>query len=313
MLKRAFSLSGIPAAEKNIRRARAVFCRIHIRPKRKLFWRLWFVVGRREQVPALPRRLSPPEREETAVVSERICLCPLCRIARQLLSQLSYSNGADYQALLSSAGKGLQAFSSPSLLLSNLRSLHGDAHSDALLAELLALRPANRQLVESLLVLAFLPALHRTVREVVKHQPTLLLEDITQQALSVFLHQLDSYDLRMRRSHFAFAISRALKRQMFAWASREGTRNGAAAAGHQELLAGLVVEDPLEREALLRHFLSRCVEKGELNRQELNLLVQFKLERGPADGIDESAAASSNALRQKSKRLLAKLRKLARP
>jgi len=223
-----------------------------------------------------------------------------------------YSSGAAYQALLSSAGNGLRAFPSPSLLLSNLRSLHGDARSDALLAELLALRPVNRQLVESLLVLAFLPVLHRTVRGVVKHQPTLLLEDITQQALSVFLHQLDSCDLQMRRSHFAFAISRAMKRQMFAWANREGTRNGAA-SGQQELLAGVAVEDPLEREALLRHFLSRCVEKGELSRQELNLLVQFKLERGHAGGVDESGAASSNALRQKSKRLLAKLRKLARP
>lgn len=246
------------------------------------------------------------------MASERTCACPLCRIARQLLSQLNDSNGAAYRALLSSAGNGLQAFPSPSLLLSNLRSLHGDAHSDVLLAELLALRPVNGQLVESLLVLVFLPALHRTVREVVKHQPTLLLEDITQQALSVFLHHLDSCDLQMRRSHFAFAISRAMKRQMFAWANREGTRNGAA-SGQQELLAGVAVEDPLEREALLRHFLSRCVEKGELNRQELNLLVQCKLERGHAEGIDEFGAASSNALRQKSKRLLAKLRKLARP
>jgi hypothetical protein len=246
------------------------------------------------------------------VISERICFCPLCRIERQLVSQLSYASGAAYQALLSSAGNGVRAFQSPSLLLANLRSLHGDAHSDALLAELLALRPVNRQLVESLLVLAFLPVLHRTVRGVVKHQPTLLLEDITQQALSVFLHHLDSGDLQMRRSHFAFAISRAMKRQMFAWASREGTRNGAA-TDHQELLASLAVEDPLEREALLRHFLSRCVEKGKLSREELNLLVQFKLERGYTESIDESRAASSNALRQKSKRLLAKLRKLARP
>jgi len=247
------------------------------------------------------------------VISERICFCPLCRIERQLVSQLSYASGAAYQALLSSAGNGVRAFQSPSLLLANLRSLHGDAHSDALLAELLALRPVNRQLVESLLVLAFLPVLHRTVRGVVKHQPTLLLEDITQQALSVFLHHLDSGDLQMRRSHFAFAISRAMKRQMFAWASREGTRNGAAAVDHQELLAGLAVEDSLEREALLRHFLSRCVAKGELSKEELNLLVQCKLERGYAEGINEPGAASSNALRQKSKRLLAKLRKLACP
>jgi hypothetical protein len=180
-----------------------------------------------------------------------------------------------------------------------------------LLAELLSLRSVNRQLVESLLVLAFLPVLHRTVRGIVKHQPTLLLEDITQQALSVFLHHLDSCDLQMRRSHFAFAISRAMKRQMFAWASREGTRNGAAAVDHQELLAGLAVEDSLEREALLRHFLSRCIAKGELSKEELNLLVQCKLERGYAEGINEPGTASSNALRQRSKRLLAKLRKLA--
>ncbi len=72
------------------------------------------------------------------------------------------------------------------------------------------------------MIVAFVPVLHGTVRRIAKQQLRLTRADITQQALSVFLQVLRSDEMEKRQSHFAFAISRAVKRQLFEWAGREG-------------------------------------------------------------------------------------------
>ncbi len=129
----------------------------------------------------------------------------------------------------------------------------------------------------------------------------------------VLLEFLRSDDMRVRQSHFAFAISRAVKRQVFAWAAREGMKQ--ALLNHAgDAFPPLVIEEPFERYAQLRHFLHRCAARGDLTYSELDLLFQFKLE-GLHNGEDLHASngnSSSNAVRQKLKRLLAKLRRLAR-
>jgi len=198
-------------------------------------------------------------------------------------------------------------------LLSELRTSAADPRSDELFRKLFAARETNPRLVETFLVLAFLPMLHHTIRRVGKHQPTLSADDITQQALTILLQFLRSEQLRLRASHFAFAISRAVKRRMFEWASREGSVNGARAEVNGEFFAALTIEEPYERHVLLCHFLDRCVAKGLLTDAEVDVLIQFKLEGGneslEANGSREN---SSNAARQRMKRLVAKLRRLAR-
>ncbi len=238
------------------------------------------------------------------------CRCSLCRVEIQLTGQLSSSTDS-YNALLSSTSNGLQAFASPTNLLSHLRAVQVDARSDELLRELLAARPRNSLFVETLILLAFLPMLHGTVRRVVQRQPTLSFEDTAQQALSLFLEFLHSEELQKRQSHFAFTIARAVKRQIFEWANREGGQATAQSRDIAEVLAVWSGEESMERHALLRHFLHRCITKGLLNDAELNLLIQFKLDGNGADEIGEANSISSNAVRQKMKRLLAKLRRLA--
>jgi DNA-directed RNA polymerase specialized sigma24 family protein len=213
---------------------------------------------------------------------------------------------------LVSVSNDLREFPSISSLLLHLRKSPADRRSDELLRELFAARAINSVLVESLLVLAFLPMLHGTIRRVAKHQPGLLAEDVTQQALSVLLQFLRSSELEARKSHFAFAISRAVKRQVFEWANREGGQNGVMNHGDGGMLSALIVEETFERHALLSHFLDRCVGKGLISNSELNLLIQCKLEGSDGEGVGESNGISSNALRQRVKRLLAKLRRLAR-
>jgi len=164
-----------------------------------------------------------------------------------------------------------------------------------------------------LFVLAFLPVLHRTVRRVAKQQPGLSSEDVAQQALHFLLDFIRSEQLRRRTSHFAFVISRTLKRRLFLWASHEGVLCSVRVEANGEDSGSPAVQESFERHAILRHFLDRCATKQLLTDAELDLLIPFRLDGNKGDcPVGTSVQNSSNAHRQKRKRLLAKLRRLAR-
>jgi hypothetical protein len=239
------------------------------------------------------------------------CHCTLCNIEVHLLTDLTLTESSVFDQLLS-VSSDLRRFPSVSGLLLHLRHPDAVRRSDELMRELFAARLINPVFIESLLVLVFLPMLHGTIRRVAQHQPGLLAEDITQQTLSFLLQILRSRELRTRQSHFAFAVSRAVKRQVFEWANRECGHHGVPGRTDGEFPDASVVEGSLERYALLGHFLDRCVSKGLISNSELDLLIQFKLQGNNSDGVCGSSTASSNALRQRLKRLLAKLRRLAR-
>jgi DNA-directed RNA polymerase specialized sigma24 family protein len=239
------------------------------------------------------------------------CDCSLCNIEVRLLRDLSATEAGAFRELFSGR-QGLRQYSSVSPLLLRLRMSPADARSDELLRELFVSRVTNPTLIESILVLAFLPMLHGTIRRVGKQQPGLAEEDITQQALSFLLQYLSSDELQARQSHFAFAISRAVKRQVFEWANRESGRTGLLRYYDSEAFEALAAQEPFERYALLRHFLHRCVTKGLLADAELDLLIQFKLNGTSREEFADFNGTSSNALRQRLKRLVAKLRRLAR-
>ena len=239
------------------------------------------------------------------------CDCSLCDIELHLLRDLSTTELSACPNLFSSC-EGLRQYSSVSSLLLHLRMSPAGARSDELLRELFLSRAANPALIENILVLAFLPMLHGTIRRVGSQQPGLAREDIAQQALSFLLEYLRSAELEARRSHFAFAISRAVKREVFAWANRESEKTRLLRYYDSETFAAPATEKPFERYALLRHFLHRCVTKGLLEDAELDLLIQFKLNGTSGEEFADFNGTSSNAIRQRLKRLVAKLRRLAR-
>jgi DNA-directed RNA polymerase specialized sigma24 family protein len=234
----------------------------------------------------------------------------LCRIEKQLLLEVA-SSASEYEILAECSANGLRTFSSPFQLLSHLKATQADSSADDLYRDLLAARAANPQFVEALLIVAFVPVLHGTVRRIAKQQTHLARADITQQALSVFLQVLRSEALQARRSHVVYAISRSLKRQLFEWAGREGIVHGPARRDELKAAAHLMDDESVERHALLRHFLHRCVSGGLLGDAELDLLIQIKLDGNTGEEIAESNEITSNAVRQRMKRLLAKLRRLA--
>jgi len=239
------------------------------------------------------------------------CHCTLCNIEAQLLSELTrldlrFVNG------LFSAYPALLEHSTISNLLTHLRTSPADAANDNLLREIFALREINPVFAENLLVLVFLPMLHRSVRLINRQQESLTEEDIAQQVLFFFLEFVASPEMKTRRSHFAFAIAREVKRHIFEWAKRESRK--AALLDHADAEASVFIEleDSFERYALLRHFLHRCLTKGVLADAELDLLIQFKLDGNSGEELAALNGSSSNAVRQRFKRLLAKLRRLAR-
>jgi hypothetical protein len=243
------------------------------------------------------------------VTSGPTCRCLLCRIETQLADQLASSIAA-YDAIRGSAANDLHAFASPFHLLSHLKATQSGPSSDDLFRELLAARAVEPQFVETLMIVAFMPVLHGTVRRIAQQQSRLARADITQQALCVFLQVLRSEQIKKRQSHFAFAISRAVKRHLFEWAGREGPVHGPARGKEQQAPLSRMDDEFMEPPAVLGHFLHRCIAKGLLGNAELDLLIQIK-HGNTGEEIAGSNSTTSNAVRQRMKRLVAKLRRIA--
>jgi DNA-directed RNA polymerase specialized sigma24 family protein len=244
------------------------------------------------------------------MISGPTCRCLLCRIETQLIAELASSIG-EYEALRSCTASALRAFASPFHLLSHLKATQAGPSSDELFRELLMTRSVQPPLIDMLMIVAFVPVLHGTVRRIAKQQSHLARSDITQQALTVFLQTLRSEEMEKRQSHFAFAISRSVKRQLFEWAGQKSVRDGVSDNGYVDSALQLGDDQKMERHALLRHFLHRCVSNGHIDDAELDLLIEVKLDGNTGDETAEAHSISSNAVRQRMKRLLAKLRRLA--
>jgi DNA-directed RNA polymerase specialized sigma24 family protein len=242
------------------------------------------------------------------VTSGLTCRCLLCHIETQLTAELASSIAA-YDTIRISAADGFRVFASPFKLLSHLKATQAGPSSDDLFRKLLAARALEPQFVETLLIVAFVPVLHGTVRRIAQQQSHLARADITQQALSVFLQVLRSEQMEKRQSHFAFAISRDVKRQLFEWAGRESAVHKPGRI--EEPQAPMPLMESMERHAVLRHFLHRCIAKGLVGDAELDLLIQIKLDGNTGEEIAESNSTTSNAVRQRMKRLLSKLRRIA--
>jgi hypothetical protein len=61
----------------------------------------------------------------------------------------------------------------------------------------------------------------------------------------------------------------------------------------------------------LRHFLNLCQQRAYLTPDEINLLIDLKLEETIDAGVSGPTGQTSNPFRQRVKRLMTKLRRLA--
>jgi len=239
------------------------------------------------------------------------CRCLLCVMERQLAAKFATPGGRDAYRQFATFSPALSTFEAAADLISSLHSepstANGNPSKDEILAELFCRAKGNGSSVISreLLLWAFVPMLHRISRQVVLRSPGLMPDDVSQHIVTALLESFSSPEFVGRSSHLAFAVARLLRRNTFAWAEKE-MRGAVAGPGIETLESAIHSAGPqlIERAALLCHFLDRCRRQGVLSGEELELLVQFKLDELPS-------ADYSNAARQRMKRLLAKLRRAA--
>jgi DNA-directed RNA polymerase specialized sigma24 family protein len=246
------------------------------------------------------------------------CDCIICRLEANLLEELSDKKGLQEFKRWAASSEVLAAFPTALELVAHLHRQQCDEHSsspDEILVELVAAGPNGvpHPFVERLLLLVFVPTMHRTTRQVSAAFPLLARQDTAQHLFAVFLEFLHSQELRSRKSHLAYAVARKMRRSAFRWAIRESRLDLDESDG--PLNASPETEETAERthpEALLAEFLDNCQRRGWLSEEERQLLTEFKLERVSGAEIARRSCHSVVAIHHRIQRLLERLRRIAR-
>jgi hypothetical protein len=205
----------------------------------------------------------------------------------------------------SSTGKQFQ--SADEILGALLRSQDSQQHSE---------------LVQAILTVAFVPALHRVSREISVWFPSLTRDDISQQVLTIFLQLPESHAIGTRNGYFSLALARELRRSAYKWAFRESRKSLPADEGDEAERAKSypVADGHFESSVILREFFSRCQESGILSTSDIEFLTKLKLEGYEAKEIlGMNGANTAKAVHNRYQRILKRLRekvctrKMSRP
>jgi hypothetical protein len=244
------------------------------------------------------------------------CGCLVCCLEKSLTSELRAETASEEWAYLAASSSVLSRIAKPLDLVRELHAPDGDSASpDTLLLEILKqhAHAPPPSVWQGILLLVFIPTIHRTASQVRMLFPVLARDDTSQCVLTVFLEFLGSSELRARRSHVAFTIARKLRRQAFRWAIRE-TRGGPpeeSGGDAMEEVENAAAEKPLYAEVVLEQFLDNCQKMGWLSTEERELLVRFKLDGATCREIAGRNGNAAAAVRHRIQRLLDRLRRLA--
>jgi DNA-directed RNA polymerase specialized sigma24 family protein len=246
------------------------------------------------------------------------CSCLICQLEKSLSAELTESVSVER----------FQQFTSHSQLLSVLPTAldlvnHLHRHEeqdrnpspDQVLLDLLNTTPNEcaKGVWQALLLMVFIPTVHRTTTYVVTIFPCLARDDVAQHLIVVLLEFLGSRELRSRISHLAFAVARKLRRSAFRWAIRES--RAAVPENLPELTTGRKGtpgnNNGFRPEILLDQFLDDCQSRGWLTPEERRLIVESKIEGVSCSEIAGRDGHSAIAIRHRVHRLISKLRRLA--
>jgi DNA-directed RNA polymerase specialized sigma24 family protein len=243
------------------------------------------------------------------------CDCLLCRLEKHLVRKLGEERAPITIAITENSTGILEPFRTPLDLVRALHALDPPTarpSSDLLLRALVeenALAHAG-SLWQQLLLLVFIPTIHRTTTQVACAFSSLARDDVSQHVLSVFLEFLGSRELRERSSHFAFTIARNLRRRTFRWAiheSRLATSDGSGTIAREE-----VVGEPGHAAILLDRFLDQCEGAGWLSAEERHLLVLAKIHGLSCRELATGNGHSPIAIQHRLQRVVERLRRAAR-
>jgi DNA-directed RNA polymerase specialized sigma24 family protein len=246
------------------------------------------------------------------------CGCLICRLESSLLDQLRQEKGLEEYRLCAASSRVLAAFPTPAELVAHLHRQHsdeGNSSADEILAELVGAGrdgPCDSMRAQ-ILLLVFVPTIHRTTSQIGAAFPALAREDTAQHLFAALLEFLDSQELRARRSHLAFTIARKMRRSAFRWAIRESriklsNETDHSHAAPEETETG---GDASHAAVLLADFLDKCQHRGWLTEEERQLLIRFKLEGLTGAELARRSGRSALAIRHRVQRLLERLRRIA--
>ena len=243
------------------------------------------------------------------------CSCSICEVEQALIQELAQEETAEQYRRLTRESSVLSGFPTALTLLHHLRDTSTDEDqedsSDKILGELSRAGQSHcQELRQRLVLLILVPAMHRTSRQIAHGFPTLARDDIAQQLLTSILDILQSKLLLGTQSHFAFMITRLMRRQSFRWAIREA-RFRPAQESAMPVTPEAVVENGFETAIHLREFLRRCLDDGRLTGTEHELLVLFKIEGVSAEALATREGLPEIAFRHRMQRLVDKLRRIA--
>jgi hypothetical protein len=246
------------------------------------------------------------------------CGCLICCLERALVEGFARAEEIEAYHDLAATSLILSQFPATSALLEHLRrseSVDGNLGADEILAELLrSSLGQHRDFTHRLLLVALMPALHKTSRIIASRFPLLARDDIEQYIITSTLEILQSHTLRKRRSHFAFAIAQSLRRNAFQWAIREsGVLSFEDIEKVMESSLPCIPEAGLGVAVQLQTLLGRCLREGLLSESEYELLVSFKLQKVPAEKLAARQGQSEGAFRHRMLRLVEKLQQAVRP
>ena len=161
---------------------------------------------------------------------------------------------------------------------------------------------------QQLLLLAYMPAIHKAYAEVCQQFPALGAEDVAQQAALVLLEAARSPAMRNQNGYLPIALARDFHKRLIRWAlgeNRHSVTSEETSAAHPEPES----DENFEGAVLLEDFLSQWQRAGVLSQEECDLLRKFKREGFEANelaGINKGN--STNAVQMRLKRIIKRLR-----
>src|SRR5207245_10941745 len=149
-------------------------------------------------------------------------------------------------------------------------------------------------------------------RKVSHRCPSMVPDDIAQQASLCLLEAAKSPGILRQNGHLLLALGRTFRKNTFRWAIKEaritttGEGNGAAQYPEQ------VSDDNLERDYALEEFLRHCRSRGVLSEPEHELLLKFQCEGFEATELARrSRGLSAKAVHHRLEKILGRLRRAA--
>jgi DNA-directed RNA polymerase specialized sigma24 family protein len=246
------------------------------------------------------------------------CNCHICKIERHLVISLSEPPYSNDFLRLARAALPLEGFTNALALVEHLHANRDGSTSPPSASEVVGSLMqsgsviSETELRNSVLVLSFVPMIHRTYREVRAWFREIEAEDIAQQILTLFLELVAPTTPVTLSNHLPIALTRTLRKNAFRWAEKEKRLTIQGEFDKSQTGDEPGVTDTFETVSVLNDFLDHCHRIGILSVFERELLIKLKVEGFFAKEIIHThTALSEKAVHWRVERILQRLQKAA--